>query len=552
MSADLIVVGSGAGGLTAATVAALHGLDVVLLEATEYFGGTTACSGGGVWVPANRYQKSLGIDDDFVMAERYVKAILGDEYNAEKLSAYIHKATEMLDYMEDNTELKLTATNFPDYEPSEPGHNIGRCLLTEEYSGTLLGPLFDKLRPPIPEMGLFGSMQLNPADAVAMQQWRQSFAAFKTTVSRFFSFVMDKLKYGRGTFLANGNALAARLLKSAEDAGVTLRHNARVRDLLVDNNRVVGVVVEINGVREEIRADKAVILASGGFGANPEMRARYIPQTAAGYNVQPEGSRGDGIIMAQKAGGVFKADNVANAIWVPASKCQRSDGSTAIFPSLFFDRHSPGSMMVDAATGKRFLNEGFHYQSFGENCARLGVEKVWLLADSRFIKKYGMGMVKPWPFPKKSWIKKGYLIKADSIKALADSIGVEAVVLEDTFAHFNQDAQQGKDSEFGRGEDAYSAYMGDAAHQPNPGLAPLDKPPFYALEIRPSDLCTLAGVETNALAQVVSEDGSVIEGLYAVGIDANTVMRYYPGGGTSLGPAMTFAYIAAKHIAETR
>ena len=170
MSADLIVVGSGAGGLTAATVAALHGLDVVLLEATEYFGGTTACSGGGVWVPANRYQKSLGIDDDFVMAERYVKAILGDEYNAEKLSAYIHKATEMLDYMEDNTELKLTATNFPDYEPSEPGHNIGRCLLTAEYSGTLLGPLFDKLRPPIPEMGLFGSMQLNPADAVAMQR----------------------------------------------------------------------------------------------------------------------------------------------------------------------------------------------------------------------------------------------------------------------------------------------------------------------------------------------------------------------------------------------
>ena len=552
MTTDIIVVGSGAGGLTAATVAALQGMRVTVLEATDCFGGTTAYSGGGVWVPQNRHQKAAGIEDSFESAEAYVKTILGEQYDPEKVSAYIRTASEMLDYLEDNTQVRLTVTTIPDYEPEVPNGCVSRCLLTADYDGKELGDWFSRLRSPIREMGLLHSMQLSPADAVAMQQWNKSFASFKTLVSRFCRYFFDRVRYGRGTFLANGNALAARLLKSAIDAGVSLRTQSRAKKLLVEDGRVVGVEIETASGTEQLRAEKGVILASGGFGANDDMRAKYLPQTRSGYNVQPEGSRGDGISMAVDIGAVFKSDNVANAIWVPASRHQRKDGTTATFPSLFFDRHCPGSIMVDARTGKRFLNEGFHYQSFGETCSRLGIEKVWMLADSRFIKKYGMGMAKPWPFSLRPWLDNGYLIKAETIEDLAAKLAVDPETLRETFERFNRDAAQGVDTEFARGEDAYSAYMGDATHGPNPGLAPLDKPPFYALDVRPSDLCTLAGVDTNANAQVLRDDGSVIEGLYAVGIDANTVMRgFYPGGGTSIGPAMTFGYIAANHISQS-
>lgn len=552
-AADLIVVGSGAGGLTAAIVASLQGLDVTLLEAAEFFGGTTAYSGGGVWIPANHYQKEAGIEDSFEAAETYVKAVLGDEYDEEKQSAYIRTAVEMLDYLEKNTDVKMTGfARIPDYEPTEEGWSESRCLLSEPYDGAKMGDLLHKLRPPIKEMGLFNGMQLDPGDAVAMQQWRTSGAAFKLVIRRFFNYLISKVRYGRPTYLANGNALAASLLKSASDAGVTLKNNARVKQLIEEGEKVVGVEYESDGKTQALRARKGVILASGGFGANPEMRARYIPETASGYNVQPETCVGDGIKMGQKVGARFVTDNDSNAIWVPATRSQRKDGSTATFPSLFYDRHSPGTIMVDARTGKRFLNEGFHYQSFGVTCRELGVEKIWMLADSRFVSKYGMGMAKPWPFSLKPWIKKGYLIEADTIYELAEKIGVDPKVLGETLQRFNKDAAEGKDTEFHRGEDHYSAYMGDMTH-PTPGLSPLDKPPFYALDVRPSDLCSLAGLATNKHAQVLRDDGSVVDGLYAVGIDANTVMRgYYPGGGTSIGPAMTFGYIAAKRIADAK
>jgi len=548
---DVIVVGSGAGGLTAAITAALQGLNVTVLEAAEVFGGTTAYSGGGVWIPANHYQKDMGIDDSFEAAETYVKAVLGDEYDEAKQSAYIRTAVEMLNFLEEKTDVKMTGfARIPDYEPSEEGWSESRCLLSEPYDGAQMGDLLHKLRPPIKEMGLFNGMQLDPSDAVAMQQWKTSGAAFTLVLRRFFSYLISKLKHGRPTYLANGNALAARLLKSASDAGVTLKNNARVKQLIEEGEKVVGVEFESGGKSHSLRARKGVILASGGFGANPEMRAKYMPETSSGYNVQPDSCVGDGITMGQKVGGKFVTDNDSNAIWVPASRCQRDDGSTATFPSLFYDRHSPGTIMVDARTGKRFLNEGFHYQSFGVICREQGVEKIWMLADSRFVNKYGIGMAKPWPFSLKPWIKKGYLIEANSIYELAEKIGVDPKTLGETLQQFNKDAAEGKDTEFHRGEDAYSSYMGDMTHS-TPGLAPLDQPPFYALDVRPSDLCSLAGLATNEKAQVLREDGSVIDGLYAVGIDANTVMRgFYPGGGTSIGPAMTFGYIAAKRLAE--
>lgn len=550
MEADVVVVGSGAAGMTAAVVAAKAGLEVVVLESTPYFGGTTAFSGGGVWIPQNHHQKQMGVEDSRAEAEAYLKAVLGNYYDAGKIDAFLDNAPEMLRYMEQNSEVLLTGSTIPDYTPDAPGWKTSRCLLTADYDGSSLGSAFDALRPPIPEMGLFHSMQVSPADAYRMQHWSSSLGNLFFTIKRMGSYALDRLSGRRGRHLANGNALAGRLLKSAIDAGVNLRSKTSARELVVEDGHVTGVVVEHDGRQETIKARKGVILASGGFGANAEMRRKFLPQADDGWSVQPEGSQGDGINMGVKVGGTLNETNAANGIWVPASAYTRDDGSLAKFPSLAFDRHCPGSIMVDARTGKRFVDESFHYQNFGETTREKGITKIWMISDAHAVSRYGMGAVKPAPFSVKPWVKRGYITEAPTIGALATRIGVDPAALEETVSNFNRYADEGKDPDFNRGENYYSAYMGDATHKPNPALGALRKAPFYALEIRPSDLSTLAGLDTNANAQVLGRDGAPIKGLYAAGLDNNTIMRgRYPGGGSSLGPAMTFGYIAARHMA---
>ncbi|MFW2829663.1 FAD-dependent oxidoreductase [Sphingomonas sp. ID0503] len=551
MQADVVVVGSGAAGMTAAIVAARSGLKVVLLEATSVFGGTTAFSGGGVWIPANHHQPELGVSDTKEEAQAYLQSVLGNFYDAEKIETYLDKAPEMLRYMEANTEVLLAASTIPDYSPGAPGWKTGRCLLTADYDGGRLGADFERLRPPIPEMGLFHSMQVSPADAYRLQRWSSGVGEALWALRRVGRYALDRVKGSRGKHLANGNALAGRLLKSARDAGVELINNARARSLVTEGDRVTGVTFERNGKEEVASAARGVVLASGGFGANAEMRRKYVKQADDGWSLQPEGSQGDGVNMGTAVGGTINETNAANGIWVPASAMKRDDGTLAKFPSLAFDRHCPGQIMVDARDGKRFVDESFHYQNFGETTAEKGVTKIWQIADSEAVSKYGLGMVKPAPFSPKPWVKKGYVFEAPTIGALAAKIGLDPAALEKTVADFNGYADAGKDPDFGRGDNYYSAFMGDATHKPNPALGALRKAPFYALEVRPSDLSTLAGLDTNAKAQVVGKDGNPIPGLYAAGLDNNTIMRgRYPGGGSSLGPAMTFGYIAARHLAE--
>jgi len=552
MQADVVVIGSGAAGLTAAVTAARSGLKVTLLEATAKFGGTTAFSGGGVWIPNNHHQRELGVEDSRDEAIAYLQAVLGNFYDAEKIETYLDTAPQMLRYMEQNSEVLLTASTIPDYSPGAPGWKTGRCLLTADYDGSRLGSDFEDLRPPIPEMGLFHSMQVSPADAYRLQHWNSSVGEAVWALKRVGGYALDRLKRRRGTRLANGNALVGRLVKSARDAGVDLVTNARARALVTDGGRVTGVMFERNGGEETVAARGGVILASGGFGANAEMRRKYLPQADEGYSLQPEGSQGDGIKMGVSAGATLNECNAANAIWVPASAMTRPDGTIAKFPSLYFDRHCPGSIMVDARNGRRFVDESFHYQNFGETCREQGVTRIWMISDAAAVSKYGIGMVKPAPFSPKPWVKKGYVVEAPTIAALAGRIGLDPAALAKTVSDFNLYADAGKDPDFGRGDNHYSAYMGDAAHRPNPALGALRKAPFYALEIRPSDLSTLAGLDTNASAQVLDGGGKPIPGLYAAGLDNNTIMRgRYPGGGSSLGPAMTFGYIAARHLAAS-
>ncbi len=550
MDVDCVVVGSGAAGMTAAVTAAKAGLRVVLLEATPLFGGTTAFSGGGVWIPANHHQGELDVSDSRAEASTYLKAVLGNFYDVEKIETYLDTAPEMLRFMESNSEVLLTASTIPDYEPGLPGWKTGRCLLTADYDGRRLGKDFALLRPPIPEMGLFHSMQVSPADAYRLQHWTSSPSEMLWSLWRVGRYALDRMRGRRGTHLANGNALAGRLLKSARDAGVVLLNNARARSLVIEGGTVRSVVFEHEGREKTVRASRGVILASGGFGANEEMRRRFQPQAAAGWSLQPEGTAGDGIGMGVAAGGTLNDSNAANGIWVPASAMERPDGTLAKFPSLAFDRHCPGSILVDARSGKRFVDESFHYQNFGEVTFEKSITRIWMISDAEAVGKYGMGMVKPRPFSPKPWVRRGYIKEAPTIAALAAKIGVDPAALDKTVSDFNRYADAGKDPDFGRGDNAYSAYMGDASHSPNPALGALRKAPFYALEIRPSSLSTLAGLDTNAQAQVLGQDGTPILGLYAAGLDNNTIMRgRYPGGGSSLGPAMTFGFIAARHMA---
>ena len=349
--------------------------------------------------------------------------------------------------------------------------------------------------------------------------------------------------------MINGNALTATLMRSALDAGAILQNNARVCNLITENGKISGVVVEKNGQRTKIAAARGVILASGGFGANKEMRGRYIPMAEHGWSLQPEGCQGDGITMGIAAGGTMNETNPANGIWSPMSAMRDADGELVAYPHLFFDRHSPGSIVVDRS-GHRFVSEGFHYQNFVNTMHKKGITEGFLIGDHPFQRKYGMGLARPAPYPLGSFIDSGYLIEADSISELARKLRIDVAALEHTVAEFNRNAVIGKDPEFQRGEDYYSRFMGDASHAPNPSLAPIITPPFYALELRPGDLSTVCGLNGNANAQVVNANGEPIEGLYAAGLDMNSMMRgHYPGGGSSLGPAMTFGYRAAMHIA---
>jgi succinate dehydrogenase/fumarate reductase flavoprotein subunit len=254
--------------------------------------------------------------------------------------------------------------------------------------------------------------------------------------------------------------------------------------------------------------------------------------------------------MAVEVGAVLNEGNAANGIWVPASTLRRSDGTLAKFPSLTFDRHCPGSILVDATTGTRFVNEGFHYQHFGETAQTKGITRIYMISDARAVSKYGIGMVKPAPFSAKPWVRRGYLVEGATLEELARKINVPVRALIDTVTNFNRYADAGHDPDFARGDDYYSAFMGDAANKPNASLGALRTAPFYALELRPSDLSTMIGVNTNARAQVVDSNNSPIPGLYAAGLDSNSLMRgLYPGGGSSIGPAMTFGYIAARDMA---
>ncbi|MEY2892393.1 MAG: hypothetical protein RJA98_2301 [Pseudomonadota bacterium] len=546
---DVVVIGSGGAGLTAATVAAHHGLDVLLAEKTAHYGGTTALSGGGIWVPCSRLAREAQLADSHAEASDYVHAVVGPTLRADLLTAFLDAAPRMVDFLQTHTTARFALMRgFGDWHPAAPGHKAdGRLLGPLEFDGRELGAHFAQLRPPLREFNAPGGMMFAFGDLAHLAQMRRSWPAFKHITGLLLRFARDRLTHARGTRLVMGNALAARLLRAALNAGVELWRQAPMQRLMVEDGAVRGVLIERDGQTIEVHARRGVVLACGGFSANVQMRRAHIPFADQHVSLVPEGNTGDGLGQAFALGARFDGANLSNAGWVVVSVLRRADGTVSKFPHLFLDRGKPGCIAVNAQ-GQRFGNESA--PNLVEPMHRTGSVPAHLLCDHRFIKKHGLGLVRPGGFGLKRLIHAGYILTAPTLAGLAARIGADAAALQHTVARFNAHAAAGSDPDFGRGRDPADAAMGDRQHQPNPCLGPIEHGPFYAVQIFPGDSTTTLGLRVDASARVLDERDQPIPGLYAAGTDMNSLWRgRAPGNGANNTLGLTFGYIAGCALA---
>lgn len=546
---DVVVVGSGAAGLTAAIVAAAAGLRVVLLEKTDHIGGTSAWSGGVAWVPNNHLMPAAGRTDSAALAKQYVAAVAGDRVDQTMVDAFLATAPEAFEFLEKNTSA-VRWTSYPgvDYFTAHPGATSHRGLMVKPYDGRALGEHLGALQCPLRQLVVFRSMQVDVTDTYHLQHIFGSWKSFAHSTRLLVRYARDRLSGRRGTRLIRGNALAARLYRSALDLGVTVVRRSDVVELQRNGQRVSGVVYLLSGQRLLLRATRAVILATGGVSGSERFRELLMPHARQHVSMLPDGNCGDGVSMALTQGAVLGSDKVKNACLTPVSLLKERDGRETKYPHLAFDRCKPGSIMVDAA-GRRFTNEGACYHEVVTAMHAAGVVPAWLIGDRPFLRRYGMGLARPFPYRVRPLVTAGYLVQAPTLEDLARRIGAQPQVLAETVAHFNELARGGVDTDFGRGANPYDRSLGDPEHGPNPCLGEIRRGPFYALKLYPGDVGTFRGLRVNANAQVTDTGGNAIAGLYACGLDIDSVFGgFYPGAGAMHGPNITFAYVAARHV----
>jgi len=555
---DVVVIGAGAGGMTAAAVAAAEGLRVLLIEKTELVGGTTAWSGGMVWIPGNAKMKQAGLSDRLCDAQNYLASTVPETENAELRAAFLSRGPEAIDYLEQNTEVRLQPVKvYPDYYPEKPGATAGgRVLEPVVFDGTRLGANFGRLRPPLPEFTLFGGMMVNRLDIPHLRKAGRSLRSTLRSLRLVSQYALQRLRAPRGTTLHLGNALAARLYASLLARNVEILFGASVENLLIEQDAVCGAMVTDASGKRTIAARKGVVLASGGFSHEKALREQLFPIAAGFVSATAHAGTGDGLRLAMAAGASLGTKVADPAYWVPASLFKRADGSCAMFPHTVTDRAKPGVIAVNSL-GRRFVNEALSYHEFVRAMLRDGNDAAgrscYLICDRAFLWSYGLGRIQPFTRRWRHYVETGELVEAPSIGKLAAAISVEASALVSTVANFNTHAKKGLDPEFGRGGTIYQRHLGDAAHAPNPCVAPIERAPFFALRIHPADLGTAIGLKTDADARVLREDGTAIAGLYACGNDMGSIMNgNYPGPGITLGPALTFGYIAGRHLAQSR
>jgi 3-oxosteroid 1-dehydrogenase len=551
---DLLVLGTGAGGLAAAVTGADQGLSTLVLEKTEYLGGTTAYSAGTCWIPGNRF---LDDDNDVEQASRYLDALVGDRAPRELREAYLARGGEMVEYLDRIGVGFWHSKTVVDYHPEIPGSARGRALEPQTFDGRVLGKAgFGRVRRPVPEFALFGgTLMVRRAEVNDLLGiYAGSVRGVLTALRLGVRWGADRLRYPRGTRLAMGNALVASLFHKLLQRSGQVWFRATATRLLTDDGRVVGAIVAYQGRELRVRVRRGVVLAGGGFSASPDWRAKYLPSPTPQYTRAGEGSTGDTLALAQAVGGALGEPRDDNAFWFPSSIGRRRDGSTAVFPHIW-DRAKPGIVAVNAA-GRRFVDESVSYHRFTramyDSHKSVPTIPAWLVIDSRALARYGLGMIRPHtPAPMlRKYVEAGYLHRAATVRELAASIGVDPDGLERTVADANRYARTGVDEEFGKGTSVFGHQYGDAAHTPNVNLGPIETAPYYAIAVVPTPLGTALGLQTDPSARVLDEAGEPIPGLYACGNDAQSVMASeYPGAGCQVGAGLTFGYVAARHAA---
>ncbi|HKC29627.1 MAG TPA: 3-oxosteroid 1-dehydrogenase [Jatrophihabitans sp.] len=546
---DVVVVGSGAAGMTAALTAARHGLRTVVVEKAAHYGGSTARSGGGVWIPNNEVLERDGVEDTPAAARDYLHAIVGDVVPAERIDTYLERGPEALSFLLANSPLRMQwVPDYSDYYPEQPGGRLGgRSVEPKPFNLKKLGAERANLEPE------YGKSPLNVAVTQADFRWA-------TLMMRTPRGVLRVLRIGlrwiwamltRKDLVVRGQAFSGALRLGLLDAGVPVLLETPLEDLHVEDDVVTGVVVTVDGQHEVLRARHGVVLASGGFEHNAAMRKQYQREPiGTDWTVGAKANTGDGILAGERLGADLEL--MDDAWWGP---------SIPLTGGPWFclaERTLPGGIMVNAR-GERFMNESAPYveavhRMYGGEYGRGDGpgENIpcWMIIDQRYRNRYVFAGVPPRrPLPGR-WYKAGVVKRADSIAELAKQISVPADVLSNTIERFNAFARTGKDTDFGRGDSGYDRYYGDPTIKPNPCLSPIDQGPFYAVTMVPGDLGTKGGLRTDVHGRVLHADGSVIEGLYAAGNVSSPVMGHtYAGPGATIGPALTFGYLAALHIA---
>ncbi|MBR8428381.1 MULTISPECIES: FAD-dependent oxidoreductase [Burkholderia] len=557
LTCDLLVIGSGAGGLSAAITARKQGLNVIVIEKEAFFGGTTAYSGGVLWIPGNRHATANGVADTREAARRYLRNEAGAFFDDAAVEAFLETGPEMLDFFERETEVRFLPTLYPDYHPDVAGGvDIGRSVVAAPYDARKLGADIARLRPPLKTITFIGMMfNSSNADLKHFFNATRSLTSAIYVAKRLATHLKDLALYRRGVQITSGNALAARLAKSALDLGIPILTETAARELTLKGGRVCGAVVQGKDGVFNISAQHAVVLACGGFSHDLARIGNAYPHVRRGgehVSPVPTGNTGDGARMAEQVGAHVEIRYPQAAAWMPVSRVPLGNGTFGVFPHLV-DRYKPGIIGV-TRNGRRFTNESNSYHDVGvamiAACEGERETAMWLICNHRTIRKYGLGFAKPAPVPLGPLVRNGYLVKGRTLQELAERAGIDPLGLEETVHRYDEHAVRGIDIEFQRGSTSFNRYLGDPGHQPNPCVAPVGPGPYYALKIVMGDLGTFDGIATNVVGQVL-KDSEPIPGLFAVGNDRASVMGgNYPGAGITLGPIMTFGFITGRHIAE--
>ena len=556
---DVLVAGSGAAGLSAAVTAAHQGARVILVEKAPVFGGTSCFSAGLVWIPGSRQARAAGIQDDPGAALQYLRGEGEPFLDEPKAQAYVQQAADIFAWFEDHTHVSYHLSPlWPDYHQGVEGASRGgRSLGANPFDARRLGARMAHLRPPLASTTILGGMMVGREDLVHYYGMSGSWPSRVVVGKRVLRYLQDRLSgHPRSTRLSNGNALVGMLALSAFERGVDLRLNTPVKQLLLEGDRVSGVLVQGVEGPYEIRARAGVVLACGGFPASSALRERYYAHVSAGKNhrtAAPSANTGDALQIAGQAGVALKEAQHHPAAWTPMSLVPQADGSDVPFPH-YNDRGKAGYIAVDRR-GRRFISESLSYHDFVPamiNACRDDAEVCsWVLCDSRAIRQYGLGRVPPWPLPIGTFVRSGYLKRGESLEALAQACGIDAAGLKQTVARLNAGAGQGIDEEFNKGADVYERFNGSRGHTPNPCVAPIETAPFYAVKVVPGDIGSFVGLQTDEHARALDAQRRPIDGLYVAGNDAASFMGgTYPGAGITLGPAMIFGHIAAKHALQ--